>query len=394
MPGRTLPTILQADVAARNTSKSCYVTRGTKAYDITPFLDDHPGGGNLIVEYGGKDISEIMGDEISHTHSEAAYEILDDHIVGFVANDPIIETATESQHPTDILPLPPNKAGFAELKANGAANGVAMKPVYATTGLSSAEDLSVETDPHSDYRTHKFLDLNRPLLMQVWNGGFSKDFYLEQVHRPRHYKGGESAPLFGNFLEPLSKTAWWIVPMVWLPPVSYGTFLASQGLANLTQLAAYWIVGLCIWTLVEYGLHRGLFHVDKYLPDNRVGITAHFLLHGIHHYLPMDKLRLVMPPTLFVVLAAPFWKLAHTVFFYNWYAATAVYCGGIFGYICYDLTHYFLHHRTLPSYYRELKKYHLQHHFADYENGFGVTSRFWDRVFGTELAPPKAAKAA
>ena len=230
---------------------------------MTPFLDDHPGGGNLIVEYGGKDISEIMDDEISHTHSEAAYEMLDDHLIGFVANDPIMETAAESQRPMDILPLPPNKAGFAELKANGAANGVAMKPVYATTGLSSAEDLSVETDPHSDYRTHKFLDLNRPLLMQVWNGGFSKDFYLEQVHRPRHYKGGESAPLFGNFLEPLSKTAWWVVPMVWLPPVSYGTFLASQGLANLTQLTAYWIVGLCIWTFVEYGLHRCLFHVDK-----------------------------------------------------------------------------------------------------------------------------------
>jgi 4-hydroxysphinganine ceramide fatty acyl 2-hydroxylase len=45
---------------------------------------------------------------------------------------------------------------------------------------------------------------------------------------------------------------------------------------------------------------------------------------------------------------------------------------------------------SLPAYWRELKKYHLQHHFADYENGFGVTSRFWDRIFGTELpsAPP------
>jgi 4-hydroxysphinganine ceramide fatty acyl 2-hydroxylase len=30
----------------------------------------------------------------------------------------------------------------------------------------------------------------------------------------------------------------------------------------------------------------------------------------------------------------------------------------------------------------------------DYENGFGVTSRLWDIVFGTELGPPKAAKAA
>lgn len=43
---------------------------------------------------------------------------------------------------------------------------------------------------------------------------------------------------------------------------------------------------------------------------------------------------------------------------------------------------------SLPLYYKELKKYHLQHHYADFENGFGVTSRFWDRVFGTELETP------
>ena len=125
----------------------------------------------------------------------------------------------------------------------------------------------------------------------------------------------------------------------------------------------------------------------SFLPNNRVAITTHFLLHGIHHYLPMDKLRLVMPPTLFLALATPFWKLAHTVFYWNWSVATAVFCGGIFGYICYDVTHYFLHHKTLPAYWRELKKYHLQHHFMDYENGFGVTSRFWDVIFGTKLAP-------
>jgi 4-hydroxysphinganine ceramide fatty acyl 2-hydroxylase len=83
----------------------------------------------------------------------------------------------------------------------------------------------------------------------------------------------------------------------------------------------------------------------SHLPDNRVGITLHFLLHGIHHYLPMDKYRLVMPPTLFVALAAPFWKLAHAVIFWNWYAAVAAYAGGVFGYTLYDMTHYFLHHQ-------------------------------------------------
>lgn len=59
----------------------------------------------------------------------------------------------------------------------------------------------------------------------------------------------------------------------------------------------------------------------------------------------MDKLRLVMPPALLSALATPFWKLAHLLFFWNWHAATAAYCGGFFGYICYDVTHYFLHHR-------------------------------------------------
>ncbi|KAF2843741.1 inositolphosphorylceramide-B C-26 hydroxylase [Patellaria atrata CBS 101060] len=388
MPGVTLPTITLADVKSRNTEECCYVTIGDKVYDVTGFLQDHPGGGDLILEYGGQDVAAIMNDETSHTHSEAAYEVLDELLIGFVPREKAINTATKSDHPSEIVPLPPSVAGLKELQADGAINGDSTRPIYASTGMSSAEDLSKETDASSDYRTHKFLDLNKPLLMQVWNGGFSKDFYLEQVHRPRHYKGGESAPLFGNFLEPLSKTHWAVVPSIWLPPVFYGTYLASLGLQSPFQLIAYWVTGLCIWSLIEYGMHRCLFHIDHYLPDNRVGITLHFLLHGIHHYLPMDKYRLVMPPTLFIVLAIPFWKLAHTVFFYNWYAATAVYCGGMFGYVCYDLTHYFLHHKNLPAWWRALKKYHLKHHFADYQNGFGVTSRFWDWVFGTELEMP------
>ncbi|KAL4809263.1 hypothetical protein BDV18DRAFT_150753 [Aspergillus unguis] len=372
MPGRVLPTFTPAEIESHNSAKSCYVTLGNKVYDITSFVDDHPGGGDLVLEYAGKDVTEILRDPVSHDHSESAYEILEDNLVGFIG--------TESSA----------KSGNG-LLANGTTDS---QPVYANTGMSNEEDLSKDTDYSEDYKKHKFLDLNKPLLMQLWNSGFSKEFYLDQIHRPRHYKGGESAPLFGNFLEPLSKTAWYVVPIVWLPPVTYGTFLGASGLGSAAASTGYWVFGFFLWSLIEYLMHRFLFHVDKYLPDNRVGITLHFLLHGIHHYLPMDKYRLVMPPTLFVILALPFWKLAHTVFYYNWYAAVLAYCGGVFGYICYDLTHYFLHHRNLPSYYKSLKKYHLQHHFADFDNGFGVTSRFWDWVFGTELElpPPKVLK--
>ena len=152
-----------------------------------------------------------------------------------------------------------------------------------------------------------------------------------------------------------------------------------------------------------------LRQVDRYLPDNRVAITAHFLLHGLHHYLPMDRGRLASPPYQFMMLAIPFYRLVHSILFWDWYAATAVFCGWMFGYVYYEITHLVLHFTRyvrlgrwkqrlglsmswrLPPPYAELKKYHLQHHYADYENGFGITTRFWDWVFGTELSPPNQA---
>jgi 4-hydroxysphinganine ceramide fatty acyl 2-hydroxylase len=249
-PSRTLPTFLCAELAKHNTNKSCYVTIGTRVFDVTDFIDSHPGGGELVLEYGGKDVTEILKDDASHFHSDAAYEVLEESFIGFVATEKGVGTVVKESHPDESQ------------ISNG--NSTNRRAVYAATGMSSADDLSKETDLTADYQEHKFLDLNKPLLIQMWFGGFSKEFYLEQVHRPRHYKGGESAPLFGNFLEPLSKTPWWVIPILWLPPVAYGTYIAREGCSSVFEEAAYWLLGLFLWTLVEYFLHRFLFHLDKY----------------------------------------------------------------------------------------------------------------------------------
>lgn len=242
MPGRVLPTFTAAEVEAHNSAKSCYITIGNKVYDVTEFVEDHPGGGDLILDFAGKDVEEVMKDEISHEHSEAAYEILMDYHVGFVSQD---ETSAKGT-------------------ASGADASATSAHVYQATGLSNAEDLSVDTDYAQDFKTHKFLDLNKPLLMQLWRGNFTKEFYLEQIHRPRHYKGGKSAPLFGNFLEPLSLTAWYVVPILWLPFVAYGTFVGTAGLGDPVVAAAYWVLGVFLWSFIEYLMHRFLFHLDKY----------------------------------------------------------------------------------------------------------------------------------
>ncbi|KKA28915.1 hypothetical protein TD95_002494 [Thielaviopsis punctulata] len=47
-----------AEVAKHNTAESCWVVIHGKVYDVTEFLDDHPGGKNIILKYAGRDASE------------------------------------------------------------------------------------------------------------------------------------------------------------------------------------------------------------------------------------------------------------------------------------------------------------------------------------------------
>lgn len=124
---------------------------------------------------------------------------------------------------------------------------------------------------------------------------------------------------------------------------------------------ACFFAGNIIWTILEYTLHRFLFHVDHYLPEANWALVLHFLLHGIHHYLPMDRLRLVMPPTLFLALETPFTNLAHWIFPKAW--ANGIISGAFTFYILYDCMHFALHHTRLPQYMAEMKRYHLAHHY-------------------------------
>ena len=137
-----------------------------------------------------------------------------------------------------------------------------------------------------------------------------------------------------------------------LPVPTYSAFASTM---------ICFFAGNIIWTILEYTLHRFLFHIDYYLPDANWALMLHFLLHGIHHYLPMDRLRLVMPPTLFFMLETPFTNLAHLIFPAP--IANGIIAGSFTFYILYDCMHYALHHTRLPQYMAEMKRYHLAHHY-------------------------------
>jgi len=46
------------EIAKHNSKQSCWVVIHGKAYDVTEFLPEHPGGPKIILKYAGKDATE------------------------------------------------------------------------------------------------------------------------------------------------------------------------------------------------------------------------------------------------------------------------------------------------------------------------------------------------
>jgi len=173
-----------------------------------------------------------------------------------------------------------------------------------------------------------------------------------------------------------------VVPAVFVPVVLVHVVVA---LGELTPLAvAGWtLAGYAAWTLTEYWLHRVVFHCE---PARGLGARLHWMLHGVHHDHPNDPMRLVMPPTASLPLAAAFVLLFQLALPAG--VAFALGVGFFGGYLAYDLTHFHVHHaRPRSRLGRRLRENHMRHHFADDTTAFGVSTPFWDRVFGT--APPR-----
>jgi 4-hydroxysphinganine ceramide fatty acyl 2-hydroxylase len=169
------------------------------------------------------------------------------------------------------------------------------------------------------------------------------------------------------------------------PVILYGPIIAlmlylafvQKGLSFLTVLG-FFVIGVLTWTLLEYVIHRYVFH---YEPKTRVGKLVHFIMHGVHHDYPNDASRLVMPPIISVPLAVVFYVVF--ILTLGRFAPAAL-AGFGFGYVCYDTIHYATHHFAMKrGVWRWLKQYHLRHHYQDDQAGYGVSSPLWDYVFKT-----------
>ncbi len=177
-----------------------------------------------------------------------------------------------------------------------------------------------------------------------------------------------------------------VVLLLYVPVVAF--FLvrafAERSGSSVAPIFGIYVVGLLVWSLSEYLLHRYLFHYEPTHPTLK---WVWYLIHGVHHEQPQCKTRLVMPPILSIPLAFLFFGFFEIVVggllgAPLWVAP--LFAGFVTGYISYDMLHYAEHHLSMKwGFLKFVKRYHLLHHFRTPEHRFGVSSPLWDYIFGT-----------
>ncbi len=189
-----------------------------------------------------------------------------------------------------------------------------------------------------------------------------------------------SPPLFkSRFLDFFSRIHPAVPALIYGPTIVALVVLAARDGLGALEIVLLVVGGFVLWTLAEYWLHRKVFHWD---PDHPIGHRLHFIIHGVHHDHPNDRMRLVMPPGASIPLAALFFGLFWLAF--GLPTAMPLFAGFLVGYLAYDYMHYYLHHVVPKSKLgKRLREQHMRHHFQDHRYGFGVSSPLWDLVFRT-----------
>ncbi|GAN06956.1 cytochrome b5 type B-like isoform X1 [Mucor ambiguus] len=67
------------DVSKHNTKNDLWMTIHNKVYNITEFVQEHPGGEEVLLDEAGKDATEAFEDI---GHSDEAREILEKYLIG------------------------------------------------------------------------------------------------------------------------------------------------------------------------------------------------------------------------------------------------------------------------------------------------------------------------
>lgn len=114
------------ELAKHSDSKDCWIAIHGRVLDITPFLNEHPGGPDVVVSVSGRDCTHEFED-VGHTDS--ARRLGDKYIIGSLEGHDLVEAAR----------LPTNKEvqESRERSSQGSSMNLFMLGTAALAGLAA-----------------------------------------------------------------------------------------------------------------------------------------------------------------------------------------------------------------------------------------------------------------
>jgi len=174
--------------------------------------------------------------------------------------------------------------------------------------------------------------------------------------------------------------SFWIFPLI-----GFGLFWMALRVEPQSRVRdLFWLVptGIFFWTLLEYALHRFVFHIQIPVRDPRLREIIN-ASHLAHHAAPRDPTRVLVRPTYGLVVSSIVFAILYALT-RSLFSTTALVAGIWAGFLYYEAVHYRVHFSLAASaFIARQRRTHFYHHFTNNKQCFGVTSPLWDYVFGT-----------
>jgi hypothetical protein len=124
--------------------------------------------------------------------------------------------------------------------------------------------------------------------------------------------------------------------IVWIPVVGSNVYLSALDFRDPIGSVASVLSALATWWLVEYVLHRYVFH-----SESERGLTGLVQIHGCHHRDPDDRLRNLTP--LSVTIPVGVLLYCSTRYFLGEHAGRLWFSSFAVGYVVFEIVHYSCH---------------------------------------------------
>lgn len=139
-------------------------------------------------------------------------------------------------------------------------------------------------------------------------------------------------------------------------------------------------IGLFSWTFFEYIVHRVGYHKRTKSAKVQWFLDAFHLHHhnNLMDYRVLNAGVLLIYPLTIIILSLVYLLTKNLVFVSSFGLGMTLY------YLFYEYVHYQIHKkRHQKGYLNMIQKYHLHHHYKNWNKNFGNTITIWDKIFNT-----------